>query len=196
MAAATLPPHRAGLPAFLTALVAIIALVTMTALTSTGGEAGAATAQVPAQTTQCENTEKPPADKGDEPGIGDPVRDGKFEFTVDKVVPGVDEIGDEIGDKPQGQFILVCMTVENIGDEAQLFDGSAQKLFDAKDREFSADTGAALYLEESESFLNEINPGNKVEGIVVFDVPKNVEPVKIELHDSMFSGGVTVNLER
>ncbi|MDQ0842564.1 DUF4352 domain-containing protein [Streptomyces sp. V1I6] len=131
-----------------------------------------------------------------EPGIGDPVRDGKFEFTVTRVQPGVQKIGGEFGKEAQGQFILVHMTVSNIGDEAQHFDGDAQKLFDVKDREFSADALAAIYLEESKSFLNEINPGNKVKGIVVFDVPKDVKPVKLELHDSIFSGGVAVDLTR
>jgi len=29
---------------------------------------------------------------------------------------------------------------------------------------------------------------------VVFDAPKDVQPVKVELHDSLFSGGVTVTL--
>ncbi len=43
-------------------------------------------------------------------------------------------------------------------------------------------------------FLNEINPGNQVNGIIVFDVPKDVQPTRIELHDSLFSGGVTVPL--
>lgn len=127
-------------------------------------------------------------------GIGDPVRDGKFEFTVTKVQAGLQRIGGEFGDDAQGQFILVYIAVENIGDKSQLFDGSDQKLFDAKNRQFSADTGAALYLEGSESFLNNINPGNKVNGIVVFDIPKSVKPVKLELHDSIFSGGVAVSL--
>jgi hypothetical protein len=31
-------------------------------------------------------------------------------------------------------------------------------------------------------------------GIVVFDVPKNAKPTKLELHDSAFSGGVDVIL--
>ncbi|MPY81264.1 MAG: DUF4352 domain-containing protein [Actinophytocola sp.] len=39
-----------------------------------------------------------------------------------------------------------------------------------------------------------VNPGNSVKGIVVFDIPKNVEPVELVLTDSMFSGGVTVSL--
>lgn len=82
--------------------------------------------------------------------------------------------------------------VKNIGDEAQLFDGSSQNLLDTKGRTHSADSEAAIYLDESNSFLNEINPGNKVDGVVVFDIPKDATPATLELHDSMFSGGVQV----
>jgi len=128
-------------------------------------------------------------------GIGVPVRDGKFEFTVTKVEVGPARIGNQyLGKDAQGQFILVHLTIGNIGDVAQIFSDSGQKLFDAQGREFSADTAAAIYLDDSQSFLNEINPGNQVNGIVVFDVPKDVQPTSIELHDSIFSGGVTVSL--
>ncbi|WP_028813870.1 DUF4352 domain-containing protein [Streptomyces flavidovirens] len=181
-----------------TALIALIALIVVIVIASAGGGGGGDdTAPQPPTTTAPREEERQDEPQGSQgAGIGDPVRDGKFEFTVTKVQPGVQRIGGEFGKEAQGQFILVHMTVQNIGNESQLFDGDAQKLFDPKDREFSADAGAAIYLEESKSFLNEINPGNKVNGIVVFDVPKDVKPVKIELHDSVFSGGVTVNLNR
>ncbi|GAA4693852.1 protein of unknown function (DUF4190) [Promicromonospora umidemergens] len=129
------------------------------------------------------------------PGVGDAVRDGKFEFTVTKVEPGVKEIGDEfLSQEAQGQFVLVHLTVENIGDESQYFDGNNVTGYDAKNREFAADTEAAIYLDDSNSFLNEINPGNSVMGVVVFDVPADVKLSQLELHDSAFSGGVEVAL--
>ena len=128
-------------------------------------------------------------------GLNTAVRDGKFEFTVTAVQPGPARIGtDVLGATAQGQFVLVHLSVRNIGDVAQTFDGGSQKLFDAPGREFSADSAAAIYLDESQSFLNEINPGNAVAGIVVFDIPRDVQPVRVELHDSPFSGGVSVTL--
>jgi Telomeric repeat-binding factor 2. len=51
-------------------------------------------------------------------------------------------------------------------------------------------------LDDSNAFLNNINPGNSVAGILVYDVPKGLTLSKIELHDSMFSGGVTVTLSK
>jgi hypothetical protein len=40
-----------------------------------------------------------------------------------------------------------------------------------------------------------INPGNAVAGVILFDLPRGAKPTKIELHDSVFSGGVTVTLQ-
>ena len=82
----------------------------------------------------------------------------------------------------------------NIGDKAQSFFGDNQTLVDTQGREHSADTTAAIYLENSESMYTEINPGNSVNAIVVFDIPADAVPATITLHDSMFSGGVTVSL--
>ena len=128
-------------------------------------------------------------------GIGDTVEDGAFAFTVTDVETGVSSIGGEyLNQQAQGQYVIVHVTVENVGDRAELFSGANQKLFDADGREYSNDSGAEIYLENSESFLNEINPGNTVEAQVVFDIPEDVEPVSIELHESVFSGGVTVSL--
>ncbi len=46
----------------------------------------------------------------------------------------------------------------------------------------------------SKSFYEPINPGNSLTGTVVFDVPVDAVPASLELHDSAFSGGVTVAL--
>ncbi|MER5336777.1 DUF4352 domain-containing protein [Micromonospora sp. NPDC002717] len=128
--------------------------------------------------------------------IGQPARDGKFEFTVKSSKCGVAKVGDSVlGEKAQGQFCLVTINVKNIGKEAQMFDGSSQKAYAADGTEYSSDTGAAIYANKNaETFLNDINPGNQVTGVVVFDIPKNVKLTKLELHDSPFSGGVTVAL--
>lgn len=128
--------------------------------------------------------------------VGDPARDGKFEFTVKKTKCGVNKVGNDLlGATAQGQFCLVTINVKNIGKEAQMFDGSSQKAYAADGTEYSADGSAALYANKNaETFLNEINPGNQVTGVVVFDIPKKAEITKLELHDSPFSGGVTVAL--
>jgi hypothetical protein len=129
-------------------------------------------------------------------GVGEEVRDGSFAFVVTKVESGVTQLGKGFAaSKPQGAYTLVHVTVTNVSTEAELFTGANQKLIDAQGREFDADTGAAvLSVPDSESFLNNINPGNRVDGVLVFDLPKGVAPVAIELNDSMFSDGVRVAL--
>jgi len=164
-----------------------------TALESSSDDATNSSAPKSASPTPSKKAStKAPAKK--EPGIGTAVRDGKFSFTVTKVTCGKTLIGSaDFGSKAQGEFCLVNLTVKNIGDEPQTLFGDNQKLFIGK-REYSADTEAGIYLDNAKSFIEEINPGNTLKGIVVFDVPKGAKPDKIELHDSAFSGGVDVRL--
>ncbi len=124
------------------------------------------------------------------------MRDGKFEFVVKKVEPGKPTIGDQyLNTKAQGEFVIVTMTVTNTANEAQTFLGDSAKAFDASGREFSASGSAAMYLKDSNSFIEQINPGNTVTGQVVFDVPKGTKISELELHDSLFSDGVKVQLK-
>ncbi|HEY8504926.1 MAG TPA: DUF4352 domain-containing protein, partial [Gemmataceae bacterium] len=90
-------------------------------------------------------------------------------------------------------FCLVTVDVTNHGDEPRTLEPFSQKAFDARGREYSADDEAWLALEDS-PLLEEINPGNRVRGVIVFDVPRGTQLTRLELHDSPFSGGVTVAL--
>jgi hypothetical protein len=129
-----------------------------------------------------------------DPAIGDRARDGKFEFIVNRVRCGVRSVGGQYLNKTaQGQYCLISVRVRNIGNEQRTFEQSSQYLYDSAGSKYETDE-AGLYLDDSKSFLEEINPGNGVNGTLVYDVPKSFKPAKIELHDSAFSGGVTVSL--
>ena len=130
--------------------------------------------------------------------VGEVARDGKFEFTVASLECGRASVGtnEYLTKQAQGQFCLVNVTVKNIGNEAQTFDSSSQYLYDAANAKFSADGTASLYANpQGSTFLNQINPGNSVTGIIVFDLPKDKTPITAELHDSPLSGGVKVSLQ-
>jgi len=130
--------------------------------------------------------------------LNEVARDGKFEFTVASVECGKASAGtnEYLTKQAQGQFCFVNVTVKNIGSEAQTFDSSSQYLFDAANAKFSADGTASLYANpQGSTFLNQINPGNSVSGILVFDLPKDKTPTTAEMHDSPFSGGVKVSLQ-
>ena len=177
----------------LTTLGAVVVVVVVAS--ALGGRGDDAPPASPAESAPAGDAPAQESPASTAAGIGTPVRDGKFEFTVTGVEPGVTRVGDDVfGEDAQGQFLLVHVTVTNIGEEAQYFDGSSQKLTDTLGRTHSADTGAAIYLGDAQSFLNQINPGNSVQGTVVFDVPADAAPASVELHDSPFSGGVEVAL--
>ncbi|NED61053.1 DUF4352 domain-containing protein, partial [Streptomyces sp. SID10244] len=108
-----------------------------------GGGGGAATATHAAANPPAAE----PADRAIA-AMNSPVRDGKFEFVVTGVQPGLDSVGDNpyLTEKAQGQFVVVTMSVKNIGDKPQGFSPSDQKLFDAQGRSFESDTTAQVAL--------------------------------------------------
>ena len=183
---------------------AIGSLVLLAAIGSCGGEEDSATpaptvtATVTATETATETaTAKPKATapaKPAAPGVGDTVKDGKFSFTVTKVKCGIPSVGGQYGTKAQGQFCKVSMTVKNHSGEPKYFFDDDQLAFDAKGNRFSTDSTAEIYDADSEMWLENINPGNSVKGNIYFDIPKGTKLVKLELHDSAFSGGVDVVL--
>ena len=109
---------------------------------------------------------------------------------------GIAQVGTNVylTQKAQGQYCRASIKVENIGDEAQTMFASNQYLFDTKGRKFSADATANMYDDSAKLMFEEINPGNSLRGYVFFDVPKGTKISKLELHDSMLSGGIEVRL--
>lgn len=129
--------------------------------------------------------------------IGEPARDGKFEFTVKSIKCGIPNVGQQYLTKTaQGQYCLLEVSVKNIGNEAQSLSSSNQYLFNPQGQKYSADDSATYTAAPSgNTWYDNINPGNSVEGSIVFDLPKDQTPTTAELHDSVFSNGVKVNLQ-
>lgn len=133
------------------------------------------------------------------PKLNQPANDGKFQFTVTSIQcgkPSVSSPDGYITKTAQGQYCLLNITANNIGDQSQTLDSSSQYLYDSSNKKYSSDSEASIDISPTDNtFYNPINPGNTVSGTVVFDIPKGVTPVTAELHDSAFSGGVKVNLQ-
>jgi Domain of unknown function (DUF4352) len=129
------------------------------------------------------------------PGIGAKVRDGKFQFTVTSITHAR-TVGDPSGlsQTAQGEYTILHVTVTNIGSVPQVLDDSAQYVYDARGRQYTADSTADLYIRGNDVFFTTINPGNTVRGEIAFDLPPGDSAVRAVLHDSAFSGGVTVAL--
>ena len=125
---------------------------------------------------------------------GSPVRDGKFEFRVLDMTRGA-QAGDlsnqfEIVDA-QGEFIILTMSVTNIGERAQSYFGTNQKLIDTSGHQYEANSAADMWANKG---TGDINPGNSIQVRAAFDVPPGTRPAELEVHDSMFSGGAKVRL--
>jgi hypothetical protein len=129
------------------------------------------------------------------PGIRDPARDGQFEFVVRSVRCGLRRVGHEPARQtPQGRFCLVAVSVANVGTEARDFDAGQQRLFGADGRRHSVDAAATAANGGVRLLHSLINPGNRIEGTLVYDVPPRTRPARLELHDSPLSRGVAVDL--
>lgn len=130
--------------------------------------------------------------------LGEEARDGKFAFTVNdfECIGDTLEPNDDFLEPvtAQGQFCVLELTVENIGDEAQGLATSNQYLYDDQERRYSASDDVEVLMAVDSPIYDSINPGNSMDGTVVFDVPEGAAIEFAGLHDSALSGGVLVDL--
>ena len=187
---------------FLTAVLAIAVIGGAAAAGSGGGsksDSSASSSSSAGETKSDSKSSEKSSEKSESdalPAVGTPVRDGKFEFTVTKVERGLKSVGQEfLSQKAQGEYTLVYVTVKNIGDQQQGLSDSEQKAMDAQGTQYSADSTAGASIKGNEVLFTQINPGNQVKGVLVFDAPAGTQLTQIELHDSMFSGGVKAGLK-
>ncbi|WP_433291318.1 DUF4352 domain-containing protein [Actinoplanes sp. CA-030573] len=138
----------------------------------------------------------PEAPRAPEPGIGDPVRDGKFEFVVSRVDCSRTTVGVEhLTRTAKGKFCVVSLSVRNIAGGSRYFIGRAQKALDSSGVSYRDDDIAGIYANhDTQTFLDRVTPGERVTGQLVFDVPRSVTLTSLELHDSPLSGGAEVTL--
>lgn len=190
------PPrqHRKRYAPLLWALAAVGTLAGLFLVGVAAEGLGHDTESTAATATTGQPTRKAPK----QPGIGDAVRDGKFEFVVSRADCAKSTVGTKhLNRKATGKYCVVHLSVRNIADQPQLFLGSAQKAFDAAGTEYTDDKLAGLYAnDDTQTFLRKIDPGGRVVGKIVFDVPKSTTLTTVELHDSFFSGGARVTLKR
>ena len=137
------------------------------------------------------------ADRGERgpAGLGDPVRDGQFEFVVRSVACGARSVGQGLAAKRAlAQFCLVELRVENTGTEGRTFGGGGQYLFDDAGKRHDPDLDATVRHGDGRLLSTHLNPGQRLEGTLVYDVPDPVDLARVELHDGPFSGGASVAL--
>ncbi|GAB3130655.1 DUF4352 domain-containing protein [Glaciibacter psychrotolerans] len=174
-----------------TLAVATAAVAVIIALTgcSAGGASGAVSGGSSADSSA---DETPTA-----PGLNVPVTVGAFEFTALAAA----DAGTSVGTAPltqtaQGTFFQLDLKIMNVGDAPETFIVNYLKLEDADGKTYNADASASLYAGgDAQAWIAAINPGNAVQGPILFDLPAGAKPVKLIVSDSMFNDGTAITLD-
>lgn len=179
------------------ALVAGAALVVSAALTgcSAGGSNSAGSAAVEEAPTEAVAPAEAVA-APETPGMNVPVTVGAFEFTALSAA----DAGPTVGAAPftqtaQGTYYRLDLKIMNVGNESQTFIVNYVTLEDAEGKSYDADSSASMYAgDDAQIWLSAINPGNAVQGPILFDIPAGVTPVKVHVSDNMFTDGTAIQL--
>lgn len=162
--------------------IALVAIIIIGALGNMGEEDTASDTggEVAETENVAEATEETP-EEDTAHTTGESFNNGSFEFVVDYSVES--EISDGFSTySPDGVYIVVNLAYENIASESQSLDNSSFKLV------IDGNTYSSSTLITESLTMESINPGNKSEGNIHFDVPETVtESDNITL---VFDGGI------
>ena len=150
----------------------VLAIIVVIIIANMGGEETPTT-----ETANNGSTEKaaPATEKAEDKvfGIGEIVKVGDVEFTVNSTSTAKN-VGGEFGTTAQGTYLLLDVTVKNVGNEAITTDSSFFKLLSGE-KTYDADGSASIYAnEDTNFFLEQVNPDLSANGVVVFDVTDEV----------------------
>lgn len=137
------------------------------------------------------------ADGGESFGVGDSFAVNDWSITINSVGERTPTIGDEfLNTEAQGEFLPVDLTVTNDGSSGSHFFASDFVAVDDQDREFNYSSDATIYgaSDGAVSLLDEINPGNSIEGTLYFDVPEGTDITALDINAGFLSDPVRVSL--
>lgn len=123
---------------------------------------------------------------------GEKVVVGNFAYTINSVSTtaqiGENLMGTFIGEKADGIFLVLDVTIENVAKESKTLWDSNIKVIDDQGRTFEHDIAAEIYLKEGTGFtFEQMQPGLPKTGKIIFDVPADLKGMLIVSSDSMFS---------
>lgn len=162
-------------------------------------EGGAASDEdAPAENDEGELVAEEQADGGETFTIGDEFEVNDWIVKVTGVGDRTPTIGDEyFNTEAQGEYLPIDLIVTNNGNSASYFFARDFVAVDRQDREFSYSSDAIFYgaSEGAVSILDEINPGNSIEGRLYFDVPTDAEITGLDINAGFLSDTVRVSLD-
>jgi len=103
---------------------------------------------------------------------------------------GEGEYATFMGEKANGIFVIVDLTIENKGKQSENLFASTVKISDNQEREFDYDTTAEIYYKGDKkaiSFGEQLQPGLPVSGVKIFDLPTNAKGLKLKIKGSGLS---------
>lgn len=127
---------------------------------------------------------------------GDLVGDGGFAFAVLDVARArrVGDLEDPaLSITAQGEFIVITLSVHNVGTAPLTFIDRDQTLIDNTGRSFSTSMAANIYGNLGIG-STKIGPGKSLTVKIAFDVPVDTLPGRLVLRESASSAGATVSL--
>lgn len=152
------------------------------------------------QPTQQEPKSQPEPDKQKEAkpkkktaGIGDTVKSGDIAFTVTGV--SIEQTVGEgfMASEAKGKFVVVDVTMKNTGDDPATMMSASHFAFDKQGRKYQVATDAMMT--QDSIFMEDLSPGQSVDGSIYFDVTKGTELVRIEFAGGMLSAPAVVSLK-
>jgi Domain of unknown function (DUF4352) len=125
------------------------------------------------------------------PTMGMPVRDGGLEFIVYGVRLAPSISSDHTSYRAHGRYVLVRLSVTNVGDQPETYMAIDQKLIvDGKQYDYAAEPTILL----DPNATSQITPGINITVLIAYDVPAGTRPGSIELHRAAGTPGVVVDL--
>ena len=119
--------------------------------------------------------------------FGDKVVTGDFAYTFNSYQT-TNYVGNEyFGEKADGMFLVIDVTIENIGKESKTLWSSNVVVIDDQQRRFEHDTVAEIYLNGKAFNFEQMQPGLPKTGKIIFDVPQNLKGFIEVSDDNMWS---------
>lgn len=115
------------------------------------------------------------------------------------------ETADKVGDnqfseaKAQGVFKVVTLSIKNGQKDVITVDSNSFKLFDKEGREFSTSSDGQMAFMGNDKmkalFLEQVNPGIEVQGVLVYDVPKDATGFYLQASGGILGKKIKLKVE-
>lgn len=117
--------------------------------------------------------------------INETISVGNFSYIVQKAEQAQSVGNQYINHDASGVYEIISLTLRNNDKESRYADSNMFKLIDDQDRSFVVSTEATSAYSiannnQYDLFLKQVNPGLEIDGVLIFDIPKDAKGLKLE----------------